>query len=422
MALESSSNLSLPRLLRGYPAFRNFVVIRVIDELCSQMVNVAIVWHVYAMTHNPMSLAFVGLTQFLPNIGMALITGHAADRFDRRKIAGFSFLVQVLCAAVFVVLFAIGSQSVGSVYLLLVLIGSARAFASPAMSAMLPHLVSGEEFPRAAAVTSSAFQIFAIAGPALGGFIYTLSACGLFATVAALYCAVALLVFRLPVKPDMADASWSHSMGSSILGGFRYVWSNRLLLALTSLDLFAVLLGGITALLPIYAKDILAVGPVGLGCLRCAPGLGSAVVGIVLAHRTIQRGVGKLMLAGVAGFGLATITFALSTHFWLSFAALIGLGGFDMVSMVIRQTLVQISTPDSMRGRVSAVNGVFISASSELGEFESGVTAALFGAIPAALLGGVGTLLIAALWVLIFPELPRADKLIMDVTEHAASG
>jgi len=188
------------------------------------------------------------------------------------------------------------------------------------------------------------------------------------------------------------------------------------LLSIISLDLFAVLLGGVTALLPIYAKDVLMVGPAGLGCLRCAPGIGAAMVGLVLAHRTIQSGAGRLMLACVAGFGFATVVFALSTNFWLSIAALVGAGGFDMVSMVIRQTLVQVSTPDAMRGRVSAVQWVFIGASSELGEFESGATAALFGTVPAALLGGLGTLAVVALWSRIFPELRRADKLIVNTT------
>ncbi len=207
----------------------------------------------------------------------------------------------------------------------------------------------------------------------------------------------------------------------SALGGIRYVRSNRLLLGAISLDLFAVLLGGVTALLPVYARDILVVGPAGLGCLRCAPGVGAALMGLVLAHRTIQRGAGKIMLACVAGFGFATAVFAVSTHWWLSVAALIAVGAFDMVSVVIRQTMVQISTPDAMRGRVGAVQCVFIGASSELGEFESAATAALFGAVPAALLGGLGTLAIVALWAKIFPELTRADNLVTHLATHGGN-
>jgi MFS family permease len=353
-----------------------------------------------------MSLAYVGLAQFLPNIGMVLIAGQAADRFDRRKITGLSLLVQALCAAALGGLSAPGVRSVGPFYLLLLVIGLARAFVAPSLPAMLPHLVSPSEFPRAVGATASAHQLCSIVGPALGGLVYALSAPGLFAFAAALYLAATLEVRNLN-----AGGQTSSPVDESILAGVRYVRANRLLLALTSLDLVAVLLGGVTALLPIYAKDILRVGPSGLGCLRCAPGLGAAVVGFILANRVIERGAGKVMLTSVAGFGFATIVFALSTNLWLSLIALFGLGGFDMVSMVIRQTLVQASTPDSVRGRVNAVNGVFISASSELGQFESGATAALFGTVPSALLGGLGTLAAVALWSWIFPELDRAGWL-----------
>lgn len=379
---------------------RRYITISAADELCSQILSVAIAWHVYSATHNPMSLAYVGLTQFFPNIAMALFAGQAADRFDRRKITGLSLLVQALCATALAGLSVPRAQSVGPIYVLLTLIGLARAFSEPALSSMLPQQVSAREFPRAVAAASSAHQICSIAGPALGGLPYTLSAPGLFAFVASLYLVASLAVHRLN-----AGTQTSRSSDGSILAGVSYIRRNRLLLALTSLDLFAVLLGGVTALLPIYAKDILAIGPAGLGCLRCAPGVGAAIIGLVLAKRGLENGAGKLMLASVAGFGLAAIIFAISTNFWISLIALVSLGGFDMVSMVIRGTLVQMSTPEAMRGRVSAVNGAFISASSELGQFESGATAALFGVVPAALLGGVGTLAIVALWTWIFPEL-----------------
>jgi MFS family permease len=347
-----------------------------------------------------MSLAYAGLAQFIPNIALSLIAGQASDRFDRRKITGLSLLVQALCAATLGGLSAASAQSVTPIYLLLLVIGIARTLSAPALPSMLPQLVSASEFPRAVAASSSAYQMCSIVGPALGGLLYAFNAPGLFALVTALYCVAVFETSRL-----QASAQPSELADKSILAGVRYVRRNRLLLALTSLDLFAVLLGGVTALLPIYAKDILAVGPAGLGCLRCAPGLGAAIVGLFLAHRTIESGSGKKMLASVAGFGFATIVFALSNNLWLSLIALVSLGGFDMVSMVIRGTLLQISTPDAMRGRVNALNGMFISASSELGQFESGVTAALFGAVPAAILGGVGTLAIVALWTWIFPEL-----------------
>ncbi|MGH9759221.1 MAG: MFS transporter, partial [Blastocatellia bacterium] len=297
--------------------------------------------------------------------------------------------------------------------------GVAQTFSAPCMSALMPGLVDDEEFPRAVATSSSAFQICTSAGPALGGLIYAFYGPGVFALCAVLYLIATSQVPSPVGERRMTDPDQTGRRDASALAGIRYVCSNRLLLSLVSLDLFAVLLGGITALLPIYAKDILAVGPAGLGCLRCAPSVGAAVVGLILAHRTIRRGAGKLMLLCVAGFGLATVVFAVSASLWPSLAALIAVGGFDMVSVVIRQTLVQVSTPDAMRGRVSAVQWVFIGASSELGEFESGATAALFGAVPAALLGGLGTLAIVALWTKIFPELCGADKLVVQATTEA---
>ena len=415
-ALNSSATPPLRRLLRERPALRSFMVVHALDELNSQMLNVAIAWHVYAATHDPMSLAYVGLTRFLPNIGMVLVAGQAADRLDRRKIVGFSLLLQTLSVAAFGALLAGGALSVASMYLLLAAIGVAQAFSAPALSAMMPRLVTADEFPRAVAVDSSLFQICTLAGPAVGGLIYAVSGPGMFAVSTVLYLLALTRVRRLSGKHNETGAEKEIPADASPLGGIRYIRSNRLLLAVISLDLFAVLLGGITALLPIYARDILAVGPAGLGCLRCAPGVGAAIVGVVLAQRMIERGAGKLMLGCVAGFGFATVVFALSTNFWLSLAALIAAGGFDMVSMVIRHTLVQVATPDAMRGRVSAVQGVFIGASSELGEFESGATAALFGTIPAAVLGGLGTLAVVALWAGLFPELPRTDKLASETT------
>jgi MFS family permease len=397
-------------LLRQQPALRSFVVARAIDELGAQMLNVAIGWQVYAATRDPMSLAWVGLVRFLPTVATALIAGQAADRFDRRGIIGLSLLLQTGATAVFAVLSLADVSSALPIYALLLVLGVAQAFSFPAASALLPRLVSEREFPRAVALASSALQICGLLGPALGGAIYALSAPAMFAVTAVLYAIAFVQVRRLPGAGRQAGAAGA-AADAAVLGGIRYIRRNRLLLAITSLDLFAVLLGGVTALLPIYARDILAVGPAGLGALRCAPGIGAAIVGFLVVHRATERGAGKRLLVSVAGFGLATIVFALSRSFWLSLAALAALGGFDMVSMVIRQTLVQSATPDAMRGRVSAVNGVFIGASSELGEFESGLTAALFGTVPAALLGGLGTLAVVALWARIFPELRGADRL-----------
>jgi MFS family permease len=419
MALSTTTTLPLLHWLRERPALRSFIAIRAAEELASQILNVAIGWYVYAATHDPMSLAYVGLAQFLPTIGMVLIAGYAADQFDRRKVIARSLFIQTLCIATFGAWSTATAPSGGPVYLLLLVMSSARAFSSPVMSAMLPHVVSGEDFPRAVAATSSAFQICTIVGPAVGGVIYAVAGPATFALAAALYFFALAQVRRLARGHRASGDQVSDLTDKSILAGIRYIRSNRLLLSLISLDLFAVLLGGVTALLPIYAKDILNVGPIGLGWLRCAPGAGAAVIGLVLAHRTIERGAGKLMLACVAGFGLATVIFALSKNYWLSLSALIAAGGFDMVSTVIRHTLVQISTPNAMRGRVSAVNWVFVGASNELGEFESGVAAALFGTVPAAVLGGLGTLAVVALWARLFPELRGADRLVPVETNYA---
>jgi MFS family permease len=407
----STTTAQAPSLPRERGLLRSFIVLRAADELASQMLNVGIGWYVYAATNDPISLAYVGLAQFLPNIGLSLIAGHAADRLDRRHIVGISLVIQCLCLAAFGAWSVAAPPSAAAVYLLLLVVGSARAFFSPAMSAMLPHVVSEEELPHAVAAASSVFQICTIAGPAIGGLAYAVSGPAMFAAAAGLFGLATTQACRLKTGHWRTGDQQSDVTDKSVLAGVRFIRSSRLLLGLISLDLFAVLLGGVTALLPIYAKDILVVGPIGLGCLRCAPGAGAAVVGLVLAHRTIQRGAGRLMLFCVAGFGLATIVFSLSVNFWLSLAALAAAGGFDMVSMVIRQTLVQLSTPDTMRGRVSAVNGIFIGASSELGEFESGLAAAVFGTVPAAVLGGLGTLAVVALWSGLFPELRRAGGL-----------
>jgi len=383
---------------------RRFLTARVADELAAQMLNVAIGWQVYNATSSALGLAFVGLAQFVPSVGLALFAGQAADRFDRRRLALLASLLQ--CGAVLALgAIVLRHAAISWVYPALVLLGAARSFSVPAYASLLPRLVGDAGFPRAVAASATAYQLCVIGGPPLGGLLIAAGSEAVYGTVASLYLFAALALASLgPQPPSPLPAAGT----GGVLGGLRYLGKNRLLLALTSLDLFAVMLGGATALLPIYARDVLDVGPVGLGALRCAPGVGATVVGLLLARRTLDRGTGRWMLRCVAGFGVATVVFALSTHFWLSIAALVALGAFDMVSMVIRQTLVQLATPDEMRGRVSAVNGIFISASSELGEFESGATAALFGAVPAAALGGLGTLVVVLLWRKIFPELENA--------------
>jgi len=387
-------------------SLRDFLTIRAADEIAIQMLNVALGWRVYAATHSAMSLAYVGLAQFLPNTALVLWAGQAADRFDRGKLMRLALAAEALALGAFAVWSANSLPSARPAYLLLIVLGSARAFFSPAMSATLPGIVDAAEFPRAAARDATICQISMVAGPAIGGVIYGFGGAAVFVVIAALFVLAALLVGKTPSPRGALGLTLSPGP----LAGLRYVRRHRLLLSLISLDLLAVLLGGVTALLPIYARDILRVGPIGLGCLRCAPGVGAALVGLGVAHRAMKRHAGRRMLVCVAGFGVATAVFALSANFWLSLAALAAAGGFDMVSMVVRQTLVQLSTPDEMRGRVSAVNGLFVGASSELGEFESGATAALFGSVPAALIGGLGTLAVVALWAVIFPELRAAGS------------
>ncbi len=402
---------SLWRLLRERPALRGFIAIRAADDLGSNMLNVAIGWYVYVATGTPMGLAYVGLSQFLPNLAVALVAGQVADRFDRRRVLGVALTVQAVCLAVFAVWAWVAPPTAGPVYVLLVVIGAARAFNAPSSAALLPRLVDAGEFPRAVAAASSISQVVRIAGPAVGGIVYAVGGPVVFALSMGLAGLAAGLAYALPPgRPQAASAS-AATADRSILGGIRFIRANRILLALISLDLFAVLLGGVSALMPIYARDILLTGPIGLGLLRCAPGAGAAIVGFALAQRSVGLGAGRLMLACVAGYGCSIVGFALSTHLWLSLAALLCAGGFDMVSMVIRQTWIQLTTPDEMRGRVSAVNFLFVGASFQLGEFELGVTAALFGTVTAAALGGMGTLAVVLLWSRLFPELRQTQRL-----------
>jgi MFS family permease len=385
------------------------------SRLCSvvalQMQSVAVGWDVYSATHRPLDLGFVGLAQFAPALVLSLLAGHTADRYDRKRILGACYLgIALLAAGLYV---ASPRAGVLPIYVLLVLLGCARAFAAPAGQAFLPELVPKEELARVVAQGSSVFQVGLVVGPALGGIAY--GALGRHTYIVCAILALAASVLMAQIPATRAERIPRHGIPArrleAVFAGVRYVRANKVVLGAISLDLFAVLLGGAVALLPIFARDILDTGPWGLGALRSAPAVGAAVTGVVLSRYPIKRNAGKVMLVCVAIFGVATTVFGLSRSLTLSLLALAVSGAADMVSVVVRITLVQLATPGEMRGRVSAVNAVFIGASNELGELESGLTAAWFGVVPAVVLGGLGTIVVTAIWAFCFRELARVDRL-----------
>ena len=397
------------RLAFRYPDFRLFIGIRFLSILALQAQNVAVGWFVYDLTSSAYLLGLVGLAAFLPALGLALVTGHVADRFDRRIVLMVACLAMALVSTTLLILTLSGSTRVWPIFVLVVLFASGRAFAVPAGQALLPNLVPVQHFANAVAWSSSVLQIATISGPAVGGLLYAFGAPATFALTASSLYLSAALAFAIRTRPTTIvreRASWS-----TLLAGLAYIRAKPVILGAVSLDLFAVLLGGATALMPVFARDILHTGPWGLGLLRSAPAVGAMVTGVLLAYRPLRRRAGLRMFQAVALFGLATIGFGLSTSLPLSLLCLTVLGASDMVSVYVRQTLVQLETPDAMRGRVAAVNTVFIGASNELGEFESGVLAGLLGAVPAVIVGGVGTIAVAFIWARLFPPLFRLDRL-----------
>jgi MFS family permease len=392
--------------------FARFALCRFATTLSWQMLAVAVAWHVYALTHDPLALGAVGLSEFLPFACLVIFGGHVADHADRRDVLVVAWGIETLCIGALLWLTIAGGRAVWPIYLIVVAFGSTRAFYSPAMQALVPTLVPREEFPRAVAFNSTLFQVASISGPALGGALYLLGPAVVFAVCVALFViAVALVLSLGPHRAQHDPQALPLSSGHQLLEGLRYVMHQRVVLGVISLDLFAVLFGGATALLPIFAAEVLHIGPVGLGVLRSAPAVGAMVTAALLALRPIQRHAGFWMFAGVAGFGLCTIVFGLSRSAPLSVAALVLLGCGDMISVYVRGILVQLNTPDRIRGRVSAINSMFIGGSNELGEFESGVTARWFGSVPAVLLGGVLTLAVVGAWMGMFPQLRRLDRL-----------
>lgn len=382
--------------------------------IATQMLSVAVGWQVYEITHQALALGFSGLALFLPGFALALPGGHIADRHDRRRILLVCHLGVTTCAATLAALSYAGVRSLVPIYAVLAMLGTIRAFSGPAGQALMPNLIEREQLERAIALSSSNWQLAMIAGPSLGGVIY--AATGRASTVYVTCAVMALSAFAAVlaighVAPRGDTKKREPASWTTLLAGIRYVWSNKPILGAISLDLFAVLLGGAVALLPIFARDYLHIGPWGLGVLRSAPAAGAAFVALTVAWFPLERRAGRAMFACVFLFGVATIAFGLSRSFPVSLVALLVLGAADMVSVVVRSTLIQTRTPDEMRGRVGAVNMVFVGASNELGEFESGVTAAWLGPRIAVLVGGIGTCLIVVIWSLLFPELRKVDRM-----------
>jgi MFS family permease len=406
--LTESASVSKFGALR-HRDFTLFLCARFLATVAVQMQSVAVGWQVYALTSDPLDLGLVGLAQFAPFVPLVLVAGHAADRFDRRRIITLCFTIEMLCGLALIGFTLAGLTAVWPVFATMALYGSARAFMMPASQAVVINLVPSAAFSNALALSSSVFQVAVITGPALGGVLYLAGPETVYGTVAALLGMATVLMGLLRKGPPKNGPREPVSF-ATLLEGLRFVRSRPVVLGAISLDLFAVLFGGATALLPAYASDVLHVGPTGLGLLRTAPGLGAALTALVLAFWPIVRRVGRWMFGGVILFGAATVALGLSRSFPLSLAALVLMGTGDMISVYIRHMLVQLETPDAIRGRVSAVNSVFIGASNELGEFESGLTAVWFGLAPAIIVGGGATLAVAVLWMLGFPALRRMDE------------
>jgi MFS family permease len=374
------------------------------------MITVGVGWQMYALTGSALDLGLVGLAQFVPSVLLLLLAGHVADRHDRRRVLQMCAVAEALAALTLGAGSALGMLTPQAIFALVFLVGAARAFRTPTMQALLPSLVPESMLARAIAANTTASQAASVAGPAIGGIVYIAGPAVVYGACAALFVAAGALIHF--VRPRRLQQRPSPSTGlASMLDGIRFIRHRPVVLGAISLDLFAVLLGGATALLPIYARDLLHTGPWGLGLLRSATAVGALGMALWLAHHPLGARAGRKMFAAVAVFGAATIVFGVSRSFALSLAALVVLGAADVVSVVVRHTLVQLETPDHMRGRVSAVNALFFGTSNQLGEFESGVMAAWLGVVPSVVVGGLGTLVVVMLWIKLFPDLAGFDRL-----------
>ncbi|MFB9953170.1 MFS transporter [Rhizobium puerariae] len=392
-----------------HSSYTRFFFARFLSAFSIQIISVSVGWQMYDETRNPLYLGLIGLFQFLPSLLLILVTGAVADRYNRRAIVAVCMVVGALCASALLALTIANSFTPWLVFSILIVFGIERAFMGPAVQSLGPNLVPEQDLPNAVAWNSSSWQTAAILGPVVGGLLYGVGPVTAYVVAFAFQVLAGLLVFMIP-KPAQRTAA--RNVGwSQMLAGFRFIFSEKVVLGAISLDLFAVLLGGAVALMPIYARDILELGPWGLGMLRAAPGVGAIIVAVYLAFHPIRHQAGSVLFIGVGLFGIGTLIFGISVTPWLSISALMLMGASDMLSVYVRETLIALWTPDEVRGRVNAVNMVFVGASNELGEFRAGTMASIFGAVPAVVIGGIGTLAVAVIWSLGFPKLRRIDSL-----------
>ncbi len=407
--------MSVPVSDDRFAAFRHssytrFFFCRFLAAFAIQIVSVSVGWQMYDVTGNALYLGLIGLFQFLPSLLLILVTGTVADRYNRRAIVAICMALGCLCTAALFGLTVTGTFSPWPVFAILIVFGIERAFMGPAVQSLAPNLVPEHALPNAVAWNSSSWQTASILGPVAGGLLYGVSATAAYSVAFVFMAAAAVLIISIPKPNQQRSASKAVNL-STILAGFRFIWGEKVVLGAISLDLFAVLLGGAVALMPIFARDILELGPWGLGLLRAAPGIGAIVVAVLLAAYPIKHHAGTFMFVGVALFGLGTVVFGLSETVWLSIGALMLMGASDMISVYVRESLIMLWTPDEVRGRVNAVNMVFVGASNELGEFRAGTMAHLIGAVPAVVIGGFGTLAVAIVWAMGFPKLRQIDSL-----------
>lgn len=397
--------------LPGNAAFTRYWLADAVLALGSEILLVAVGWQIYEITNSALALGLVGLAQFLPQFLLALVAGHVADSFDRRRILLICQLVKFGAATLLALASFLGALTSEIIYACTFAIGAAQAFQQPALRALMPTLIERSELPRCIAWNAGVKKIAIVTGPALGGLIFMVGAVAAYAASALCFLSAGILLVSIRLAGSALPAREPMTL-ASLFGGITYIRSRPVILGAISLDLFAILLGGATALLPVFARDILDSGPSGLGLLRAAPALGAVLVSLVLIRVSLNHRVGRTMFAAIATFGVATIVFGLSKSFALSLVALMVLGAADMVSVVIRSSLVQLQTPDGMRGRVAAVNSIFTGTSNHLGQFESGLVAAWLGSVASVVIGGAGTLLVAALWIRWFPALWKVDRLV----------